>query len=122
MLDISPYQYYVLLISSDTYNLTEVNYYNLTEANLKSNQLRPWLLYTRDIIIALFSPTQQNRQGLNVINVFVFHLVSTVQFDQSIYRVNEDDGSIQISLFLSNPSSSVITADVLSTSDSATGE
>ena len=54
--------------------------------------------------------------------MFVVHLVSTVEFNQSVYRVNEDDGSIQIFLVLSNPSSFVITADVLSTSDSATGE
>ena len=79
-------------------------------------------LYTKDICIALFSQTQ-NRQGVNVISVFVFFdLVSTVEFIQSTYRVNEDDGSIQIFLVLSNPSSFVITADVLSTSDSATGE
>ena len=54
--------------------------------------------------------------------MFVVRLVSTVEFNQSIYRVNEDDGSIQIFLVLSNPSSFAITADVLSTSDSATGE
>ena len=54
--------------------------------------------------------------------MFVFYLVITVGFNQSTYRVNEDDGSIQIFLVLSNPSSFVITADVFSTSDSATGE
>ena len=54
--------------------------------------------------------------------MFVVHLVIIVEFDQSTYRVNEDDGSIQIFLVLSNPSSFVIIADVLSTSDSATGE
>ena len=70
--------------------------------------------------IVFTNPTMQT--GLTVINVFVFHLASTVEFNQSTYRVNEDDGSIQIFLVLSNPSSSVITADVLSTSDSATGE
>ena len=50
------------------------------------------------------------------------YVAITVEFNQSTYRVNEDDGSIQILLVLSNPSSFVITADVFSTSDSATGK
>ena len=52
----------------------------------------------------------------------LFYVAITVEFNQSTYRVTEDDGSIQILLVLSNPSSFVITADVFSTSDSATGE
>ena len=44
-----------------------------------------------------------------------------MEFDQVTYSVNEDSGSVQLTLNLSNPSSFVITADVISTSNSATG-
>ena len=45
-----------------------------------------------------------------------------MDFNQSTYRIDEDGGSLILSLVLSNPSSFTITADVFSTSESATGE
>ena len=45
-----------------------------------------------------------------------------MEFNQSVYSVDEDGGSLQLMLVLSNPSSFEITADVISTSESATGE
>ena len=45
-----------------------------------------------------------------------------MDFNQSVYRVDEDGGSLLLTLVLSNPSSFTITAVVLSTSESATGE
>ena len=46
----------------------------------------------------------------------------TVSFKQSTYDVNENDGSIQIFVVLSNPSSTMISVDVHSTDSSAIGE
>ena len=48
--------------------------------------------------------------------------VITVNFDQTVYNVDEDDGSAQPVLVLSNPSSTDITVVVFSTDGSATGE
>ena len=43
-------------------------------------------------------------------------------FSQTTYSVNESDGSAQIGLVLSNPSSSDITVQVANIDGSATGE
>ena len=50
------------------------------------------------------------------------HAAITMDFNQSTYRVNEDGELLLLTLVLSNPSSFIITAVVLSTSESATGE
>ena len=46
----------------------------------------------------------------------------TITFDQSTYRVDEDDGPAQPVLVLSNPSSTDIAVQVFSTDGSAAGE
>ena len=52
-----------------------------------------------------------------------FHLLAaTVSFEQLTYTADEDDEKIELVLVLSNPSSSVITVQVLSTDGSATGK
>ena len=52
-----------------------------------------------------------------------FHLIATtVNFSQSTYSVDEDDGPAQPVLVLSNPSSTSITVQVFTTAGSATGE
>ena len=43
-------------------------------------------------------------------------------FDQTTYSVNEDDGLVQISLVLSNPSSTEANVLVFTTDGLATGE
>jgi len=48
--------------------------------------------------------------------------VITVKFSQSTYSVNEDTGSVQPVLVLSNPSSTDITVQVRDNSKTATGE
>ena len=63
-----------------------------------------------------------SKTSINKLSSIVLYVVITMEFNQSTYRVDEDDGSIQIFLVLSNPSSFVVTADVFSTSDSAIGE
>ena len=50
------------------------------------------------------------------------YTAATVSFNQSVYTVNENEGPAQITLVLSNPSSSNITVQVSSVSESATGE
>ena len=53
----------------------------------------------------------------------VYHLLATtVMFSEIIYSVNENTGPAQPVLVLSNPSSSNITVEVLSSDGSATGE
>ena len=46
----------------------------------------------------------------------------SVNFSQSTYSVNEDDGVVQPVLVLSNPSSANITVRVRDNSNNATGE
>lgn len=59
---------------------------------------------------------------VHVYNIlYVYHLVTTVSFEQSTYRVNENDGLVQITLILSNPSSSNITVQVTSNDNTAKG-
>ena len=50
------------------------------------------------------------------------YLAPTVNFNQSAYNVDEDDGPVQLVLVLSNPSSTDITISVFSTDGSATGK
>ena len=52
----------------------------------------------------------------------IVFLVTSVNFSQSAYTVNEKDGMIQFTLLLSNPSSTDITVEVSSIDESATGE
>ena len=54
--------------------------------------------------------------------LYIRFLVSTVSFSQSTYSVNENDGSAQPVLVLSNPSSTDITVRVRDNSNIATGE
>ena len=43
-------------------------------------------------------------------------------FNQLLYRINEDDGSAELTLVLSNPLSSSLIVKVLITNGSATGK
>ena len=52
---------------------------------------------------------------------FTLYIVATLDFDQSVYSVDEDNGVVQVILLLSNPSSSDITVQVFTTDGSATG-
>ena len=45
-----------------------------------------------------------------------------MNFDQSTYAINEDKGSVQLLLGLSNPSTTDITVRVFSSDGSATGK
>ena len=51
-----------------------------------------------------------------------FYVAPTITFNQSTYTINEDDGLVTIVLILSNPSTTDITVQVLTTDGSATGE
>ena len=55
-------------------------------------------------------------------NLFVCTVVIAVQFDQAMYTVDENNGIVQVTLILSNPSASVISIEVLSTDETANGE
>ena len=55
-------------------------------------------------------------------NLFVCTVVIAVQFDQAMYTVDENNGIVQVTLILSNPSASVISIEVLSTDETAYGE
>ena len=56
-------------------------------------------------------------------HTIIYHyLVITVNFNQSTYSVDEDDGPAQPVLVLSNPSSTDITVQVRSIDITATGE
>ena len=46
----------------------------------------------------------------------------TVQFDQAMYAVNENAGAVQVSLILSNPSSTAVMIQVVNADESATGK
>ena len=53
----------------------------------------------------------------------VYHLLATtVMFSETMYSVNEDSGSAQLVLVLSNSSSNDITVEVLNIDESAFGE
>ena len=56
-------------------------------------------------------------------SIALLYVATTVSFNQSTYSVNEDDGPAQPVLVLSNPSSTDITVQVISSDDiTATGE
>jgi len=55
-------------------------------------------------------------------NNFVVAADPTVNFNQSTYHVDEDDGPVQPVLVLSNPSLNDITISVFSTDGSAAGK
>ena len=50
------------------------------------------------------------------------NIAPTVMFEQTAYRVDEDDGPAPPVLVLSNPSTTDITVQVSTTDGSATGE
>ena len=52
----------------------------------------------------------------------MFYTVITVMLTEMMYSVDEDDGSVQIGLVLSNTSSTDVTVQVSNTDGSATGE
>ena len=52
----------------------------------------------------------------------IFLIATNVNFSQSTYSVDEDDGPAQLVLVLSNPSSTDITVEVTSNDITATGE
>ena len=55
---------------------------------------------------------------------FLLHYLTVVivNFDQSTYTIDEDDGPLQPVLILSNPSTHLINVQVNSTDGSAVGE
>ena len=53
--------------------------------------------------------------------MYIF-IAITVMFSETTYSVNEGDGSAQIGLVLSSPSSTATTVEVFNTDVSATGE
>ena len=55
-------------------------------------------------------------------NSTFYHVVASVQFNQSIYYVDESDGKAQAVLVLSNPSSSVVTVEIIANSITAMGK
>ena len=60
--------------------------------------------------------------SIRLLFIFIYSLVCTVNFGQSTYSYDEDAGPAQPVLVLSNPSSTDITVQVLSTDGTATGE
>ena len=46
----------------------------------------------------------------------------TVRFDQGMYSINENAGVVQVSLTLSNPSSTVVSINVFNTNVTANGK
>ena len=66
-------------------------------------------------------PTILDSAYITLLN-FINLVAITLEFSQPTYNVNENDGTIQLTLVLSNPSSFETIADVFSVSDSATGE
>ena len=61
-----------------------------------------------------------------MVHIYVFRMISTfvanVSFERHTYSVNETDGKVETALVLSNPSSTVVTVGVFTTSGSATGK
>ena len=57
-----------------------------------------------------------------LIKSYYFTLAITVMFSETTYSVNEGDGSAQIGLVLSGPSSTTTTVEVFNTDRTATGE
>ena len=55
-------------------------------------------------------------------NSFNFLLEITVQFGHAMYTINENAGVVQVSLTLSNPSSTVVMMQVFNADGSATGK
>ena len=53
---------------------------------------------------------------------FILHIATVVSFSQSAYSVDESLTSVQPILFLSNPSSTDLTIEVLTTDISALGK
>ena len=53
--------------------------------------------------------------------LIIISAAATVAFSQSLYNVKEDDGFVQLELFLSNPSSTNITVELFAFDGSASG-
>jgi len=57
-----------------------------------------------------------------MVSALIHPIAVVVNFEQSTYNIDEDDGPAQPVLVLSNPSSTDIIVEVLNTDESATGE
>ncbi|XP_065895682.1 sodium/calcium exchanger 1-like [Dysidea avara] len=78
---------------------------------------------TFDITITLMTTCLSISGDHNVATVTILDdEAPTITFNQSTYTINEDDGLVTIVLILSNPSTTDITVQVLTTDGSATGE
>ena len=56
-----------------------------------------------------------------LLTIFVYLVVATISFSQSIYSVNENEGSVQPVIVLSNPSSTDVTVQVTDEEGTASG-
>ena len=56
------------------------------------------------------------------VSYYLHYIAITVMFTETMYSVNEGDGSAQIGLVLSGPLSTDTTVQVFTTDGSATGE
>ena len=54
--------------------------------------------------------------------VTAIHTVGTLLFEETAYNIEENANSLEIMVTLSNPSSTNITVEIESTSDTATGK
>ena len=56
---------------------------------------------------------QTNHLGFISNNEYLINIdYTTVSFNKSMYRVDDNNGSAQVTLFLTNPSSNIITVQV----------
>ena len=60
--------------------------------------------------------------GRHIVSYHLFYIAITVMFTDTTYSVDEDGGSVQIGVELSNPSSTDTRVEVFNTDGSATGE
>ena len=81
-----------------------------------------WLITVLDI--SECCPKEWSAFYLNksMLFTYLFCIDINIEFNQSTYNVNEDDGPAQPVLVLSNPSSTDITLQVRSNDITATGE
>ena len=59
---------------------------------------------------------------IDIALVIYYFTAITVMFSETTYSVNEGDGSVEIGLVFSNPSSTATTVQVTNTDGSATGK
>ena len=63
-----------------------------------------------------------NTSLIDIALVIYYFKATTMMFSQTMYSVNEGDGSVEIGLVLSGPSSTATTVRVFNTDGTATGE